>query len=617
MSYYIIKDAITADIAVSAYLQDDRRIHIAVLSPSNKYNSISIRWQYRYITNDAYSLSDGCLRTSTDTYDFWDAIIEVYKVDVNFVVRGIVGDKAEWFSEVGMHDTVTDALPFSFIIPMISDGALHRFIPVMPQWLLGGTIYEIFVDRFRKHKETEGCLSWNMRPPQNDFFHLLKFGGTLQGIIHSIIFDGCYLKELGIGCIYLTPIFQSPSNHKYNATDYYAIDKAFGDEEDLKNLTEEAHKNGISLILDGVFNHCSDTLKVKGENSTAIEVFADLRKNGRCSKYHSWVQWSDESHWRGFANLSHMPILNTEDEDCANYFVDVADYWTSKFKIDGWRLDVANEIGTEFIKKLKKKICANSPDIWLLGEILHDGRSWIGHDKLSGITNHQWRECVIKFVLGEWTSGQFDEHLQMLWHRYPSTFYPGIINYLNNHDTPRILTCLNKRYDYYTSIEYNYIAAILLFTSIGSPMMLYGEEIGMEGEGDPDCRKCMEWDVSLWEPYKVEKKLDLKKVYSKLISLRKNNPWLSSGAWETIISGTNSLYVYKRSDCEFPFHSGQKKKELIVLINACNEECVIDIFNNLDYDIYQEVMSGLEVSKNDFSCIKITAHTGMVFISCQ
>lgn len=617
MSYYIIKDARSSDITVSAYLLDKWNIRVIVFSPSSRYVSLSIRWQYRYIINDEYSLSDAYLQSSTMAYDIWDIVIKVNKRDINFVIKGIHGDKENWFSEVGIHNYLEDALPFSFIIPMISEGAIYRFLPYIPQWLLGSTIYEIFVDRFRKHKETEGCLPWNMRPPQNDFFHLSKYGGTLQGIIHSIIFDGCYLKKLGISCIYMTPIFQSPSNHKYNTSNYYEIDKSFGDEDDLENLTEEAHKNGIRIILDGVFNHCSNTLKVKDSDGEPYDMFADLKKNGKKSKYGKWVEWEDDFHWRGFAHLSHMPILNTEDEECADYLINVAEYWTNKLKIDGWRLDVANEIGTKFIRKLKKKISINSPDIWMLGEILHNGQKWVGYDKLSGITNHHWRECVIKYILGEWTSDQFDEHLQLLWHRYPSTFYPGIVNYLNNHDTQRILTCLSNKYDYNTSIEYNTIAAVLLFTSIGIPMIFYGEEIGMEGEGDPDCRKCMEWDVSQWDSSKIEKRFGLKEVYSKLISLRKHNPWLSYGAWKTIISGRNSLYVYKRIDGVSFALSDQKEKEIIVIINAGYEECIIDIFGDLNYISYKELFSGSDATKGDFSCLKITAHTSKVFISCQ
>lgn len=616
MSYYIIKNRVL-DITISAYLLDKKRIYVVIFSPSHKYDSFSLRWQYRYINDEEYSFLDAHLQSSTKLFNIWDIIINVSKIDIFFLIRGVIDDKHFWFSEVGIHSSIEDALPFSFIIPMISEGAVHRFLPIMPKWLPGSTIYEIFVDRYRKHKETEGCLPWDMRPPQNDFFHQSKYGGTLQGIIHSIIFDGCYLKELGIGCLYLTPIFQSPSNHKYNATNYFEIDKSFGDEKDLKNLAEEAHKNGIRIILDGVFNHCSDTLRIKDENGEDVDIFADLKTHGKKARYANWVEWEDNFHWRGFAHLSHMPILNTEYEECANYLIMVADYWTSKFKIDGWRLDVANEIGMKFIEKLRNKISVNSPNIWLLGEILHDGHNWVGNELLSGITNHHWRECVIKFICREWTSCQFDNCLQLLWHRYPSPMYPGIVNYLNNHDTQRILTCLQTKYDYNTSVECNIIAAILLFTSIGSPMIFYGEEIGMEGDGDPDCRKCMEWDISLWEFSKTAKRLEIKSTYTKLISLRKHNPWLSYGAWETIISGENSIYAYKRINCLSSCLSNQKDKELIVLINAGNDECILDIFNMVDYDFYQEILVGQIVSKNVFSSLIVSAHTGKVFLSCQ
>lgn len=615
MSFYIIKNDRTSDVSVSAYLLDKEKIRIVLFSPPSKYSSMCIRWQYRYITNDAHLMDEAYLLSSTKSFDIWDVVLNVRKRDIIFLIKGITETSNNWFSEVGEHDCLEEALPFSFIIPMISEGATNRYLPSIPKWLIGSTIYEIFVDRFRKHKDTEGCLPWSMRPPLNDFYHLSKFGGTLQGIIHSIIFDGCYLKQLGIGCIYMTPLFQSPSNHKYDVTNYYEIDEMFGNDNDLVNLAEVAHKNGIRIVLDGVFNHCSDKLKVKGDNGEFINIFDDLKKNGKESKYCNWVEWEDNNHWRGFANLSHIPIMNTEDDECANYLINAAVYWTNKIKNDGWRLDVANEIGTSFIKKLKERLLAVSPDIWLLGEILHNGQKWIGDAKLSGITNHHWRECVLKFITGEWTSDIFDTHLQSLWHQYPSTLYPGIINYLNNHDTPRIMSSINTHYDYCASIDINILAAILLFTSIGCPMIFYGEEIGMEGGEDPDCRKCMEWDVSQWEPDTVEKRLKLKDVYSKLISLRKNNPWLSYGGWKTIKSGSNFIYVYKRIDCMSFAMSGHKTKEMIVVINVSNEDNNIDVYDYLDFDSYYDFLNESEIQKSVLNNLTIAARTGLILLS--
>ena len=206
-------------------------------------------------------------------------------------------------------------------------------------------------------------------------------------------------------------------------------------------------------------------------------------------------------------------------------------------------------------------------------------------------------------------------HLQSLWYQYPSTFYPGIINYLNNHDTPRIMSSINKHYDYCASVDINILAAILLFTSIGCPMIFYGEEIGMKGGGDPDCRKCMEWDVSQWEPDTVEKRLKLKDVYSKLISLRKNNPWLSYGGWKTIKSGSDFLYVYKRIDCMSFAMSGHKTKEMIVVINVSNEDSNIDIYDYLDFDSYYDFLNDSEIQKSVLKNLAIAARTGLIILS--
>lgn len=151
--------------------------------------------------------------------------------------------------------------------------------------------------------------------------------------------------------------------------------------------------------------------------------------------------------------MSHIPILNTMDIKCANYLTGVVEYWTKLANIDGWRLDVANELGDDFVKSIKEKLNAMPSSKWLLGEILHDGNHWVNSEMLQGITNHHWRELVIDYLKGNISSAFFDGYMHNLWLQYPSTFQIGVVNYLSNHDTERIMTAIGMGDDYSVKIK--------------------------------------------------------------------------------------------------------------------------------------------------------------------
>lgn len=612
MSFFIIHNAKSANLLISAYLLDGQNIKI-VCRVSGYCKSVIIRWRYRYINTNEYC---ECLARQIyyDNDDsIWEGVVKVWKCDINFII-GVYGTDLYWYSEVGKNKHIAEALPFSFIIPMIRKNDLCHYLPNLPSWLRGCTLYEVFVDRYRKHKDKPGNLSWQNRPPGNDFYHKATFGGSLQGILHSLAFDGKYLQTLGIGCIYMTPIFQSPSNHKYDTEDYYNIDGSFGDKKDLVNLVNVAHDNNIRVILDGVFNHCSENLRVE-HNGQNVSVFKDIETKGEKSFFYNWAERNSDGSIRGFANLSHIPILNTMDIKCANYLTGVVEYWTKLANIDGWRLDVANELGDDFVKSIKEKLNAMPSSKWLLGEILHDGNHWVNSEMLQGITNHHWRELVIDYLKGNISSAFFDGYMHNLWLQYPSTFQIGVVNYLSNHDTERIMTAIGMGDDYSVKIKKSAIAAVLLFTFPGTPMVYYGDEIGMEGGSDPDCRKRMEWDETLWEHSQAGDRRWLREVYSRLIHFRREKRWLADGAWHTIYGDSNQLLVYKRLSCRTLSEGDINAEEAIIVLNPTSLKMAVQLGGHLNKSKYTDLMSGKECSSFSIGQLFIPPYSFYVFSS--
>lgn len=238
-----------------------------------------------------------------------------------------------------------------------------------PSWVNNTIWYQIFPDRFYNGDRSinhSNTLEWGSKKPKNEDI----YGGDLRGIIEKLD----YLKDLGINGIYLTPIFKASSVHKYDTIDYYEIDEVFGNKETFKELVEKAHSKDIKIMLDGVFNHCGKE----------FPLWQDVLKNGPNSKYYNWFminKWpidttkkgTEDKSFYSFAFTSNMPKLNTNNQEVVNYILDICEYWVKEFDIDGWRLDVANEISHYLCKEIRKRLKAIKPDIYILGEIWHNG----------------------------------------------------------------------------------------------------------------------------------------------------------------------------------------------------------------------------------------------------
>lgn len=357
-------------------------------------------------------------------------------------------------------------------------------VNVTPDWV-GDTIwYQIFPDRF-----CNGDSSRNLKhtkPWKCETVHLEDiYGGDLRGIRNQI----SYLKDLGITGIYLTPIFASDSNHKYDTTDYYCIDEAFGDEEELRLLVQEAHEAGIRIMLDAVFNH----------SGVKFAPWRDVLDKGQESEYFDWFfvhQYpfdvrdysTRDGKYDSFAFHSRMPKLNTNHPAVIDYFRKLCAHWLTDWNIDGIRFDVGNEVSHTFLKELRKSLKQINPDVYLLGEIWHDSIGWLMGDEYDSVMNYPFEQTINDFFIDKKrTTWDLEYGITRCYNLYMKQTNRVLFNLLDSHDTERLIKRTGSLGKFYQQLA-------ILFTMEGSPCIYYGTEIAMPGNVDPDCRRCMPWE---------------------------------------------------------------------------------------------------------------------------
>ncbi len=396
-----------------------------------------------------------------------------------------------------------------------------------PDWLEGGIIYQIFPDRFAKSdKEKSGvpsdrymCNDWSKQPeyrqPQepcrlgNDYY-----GGDFKGIEQKLP----YLKSLGVSCIYLNPIFEAHSNHRYNTADYFKVDPALGTEEDLCSLIKSAEKNGISIILDGVFSHTGDDSIYFNRYGRYDSVGAYQSKE---SPFYKWFSFSEyPNKYASWWGISTLPETNENDLDFSNFVTGengVIRYWLKK-GIKGWRLDVADELPDEFLDKIRLAVKAEGKENFLLGEVWEDASNKISYGyrrrflrgkQLDSVMNYPFANAIVDFLKGGDGKNLINTVLQIT-ENYPPQAVRLLMNHIGTHDTARILTRLGCDQDFsgdrelqsrYALSEEQYkkavkmlkLAAVLQYTLPGVPSLYYGDEVGVQGFGDPFCRATYPW----------------------------------------------------------------------------------------------------------------------------
>ncbi len=435
-----------------------------------------------------------------------------------------------------------------------------------PDWVQDAIFYQIFPDRFSKStRNPTGNLpfeEWASAPTTHGFK-----GGDLYGIVEKLD----YLQDLGITALYLNPIFASASNHRYHTFDYYNVDPLLGGNDALRELLDKAHEKNIRVILDGVFNHAS----------RGFWQFHHVLENGIGSPYKDWfffdtarlygrrrwgayptpeemqaLQSGEDSlkaiGYRGWWNLPALPKFNTNTPAVRSFLLDVAKYWIA-FGIDGWRLDVPGDIDDDsFWQEFRYRVRQMNPDAYIVGEIWHEAQRWLQGDQFDAVMNYELTKPILAFFPGKHLdfkvshqqsnyrgiqnridahefANQIDHNLGL----YKRDVTYSQLNLLDSHDTPRFLSCASGDKD---SLK---LAWLFMFTYPGAPCVYYGDEIGIDGEHDPYCRKSFLWDESTWDK-------NLLSYVKEAIALRHQNPALRRGDYKRLWSA-DGIYAFSRS----------------------------------------------------------------------
>ena len=387
----------------------------------------------------------------------------------------------------------------------------------VPYWVEDAIFYQIFPDRFANgdpSNDPPNVQPWGTPPDIHGFQ-----GGDLRGVIQKLD----YLLDLGINAIYFTPIFEASSNHRYNTYDYFKIDPRLGDQRDFRALIDAAHQNGIRVVLDGVFNHVG----------RGFFAFSDLLDNQENSPYRDWFHVKkfpvegygpgDATTYTGWWNHKSLPKLNTSTPQVRAYIMQVARYWIEQ-GADGWRLDVPNEIDDDsFWAEFRATVKAANPEAYILGEIWDGDPRWVGKRHFDGLMNYPLREALLGVLTGKLNAGGFADKLETLLHKqYAREHVYAMYNPLGSHDTERVLTMLNGDQ---AKLK---LAWLIQMALPGAPAVYYGDEIGLEGGKDPECRKAFPWDA-------LEQKDELHRYLRSLIHWRKRLPMLRRGSYGRVL----------------------------------------------------------------------------------
>ncbi len=405
-----------------------------------------------------------------------------------------------------------------------------------PDWVRHTVWYQVYPDRFcRGGSGRPGALPWRHGPVTN----AERFGGDLAGIAQKLP----YLAGLGVNGLYLNPIFAARSFHKYDTTDYTRVDPDFGTEADLQELVRQAHANGIRVMLDAVFNHCGP----------GFAPWRDVVEKGPGSAWRDWFfvnRWpveegrTDDGRYFSFSFHGGMPKLNTNHPAVQDYLIGLCEDWVRRYDIDGLRFHVGNEISHAFLRRLRVRLKALKPDLYLLGEIWHDAPAWLEGDEYDAVMHYPLQSAVRRFFEDEslparafgWQAG-----------RCLAAYAPQVsaaqFTLLDSHDTIRLRSRVRSEDEFWQQLA-------ALFTLPGSPCVYYGTELALEGGRDPDCRRCMPWDELDTDAGRA--RLD---AMRSLIALRRTEPDLQGSA-VTFCPGSGRLVRYRRGSVEVCLNAG-------------------------------------------------------------
>lgn len=455
-----------------------------------------------------------------------------------------------------------------------------------PDWVKNAIFYQIFPDRFAFSKDVikpDNFEVWDSPPTIHGFK-----GGDLLGVYEKLD----YLQDLGINAIYFNPIFQSASNHRYHTHDYYLVDPLLGGNKAFEILLKEAHRRSIRIVLDGVFNHAS----------RGFFQFNHILETGEKSPYLSWFDirgfplhaYEGRPNYRCWWNSPELPEFNTDNPQVRQYLFNIARYWVDQ-GIDGWRLDVPFDIDDDdFWREFRNVVKSANPDAYIVGEIPSEAQRWMQGDMFDAVMNYQFTHACLGFFGGEkidmklaegmmglpnvkpLDAEQFSQRSLELLALYPHDFSLAQFNLLDSHDMPRFLSLIKEDKQKFL------LATLFQMTYPGAPCIYYGDEIGLTGGRDPDCRKSFPWEENRWDH-------DLRAKIKSYITLRHAMPTLRTGDYIPLLA-EHGLLIFLRKDVQ---------DSIVVIINTDTTA------HNLSIPMHHYLADGIQLQDQlgDFNCI--------------
>ncbi len=449
-----------------------------------------------------------------------------------------------------------------------------------PDWVKDAVFYQIFPDRFAKSDRVPKptfLQPWGERPQIHKYQ-----GGDLLGVAEHLE----YLADLGVSAIYFCPVFQSASNHRYHTHDYLHVDPMLGGDAALRELLEAAHARGVKVVLDGVFNHAS----------RGFFQFSDILENGQDSAYLDWFHvegfplrpydMTQPANYQSWWNNRALPKFNTGTPAVREFLLGVATRWT-EFGIDGWRLDVPNEIDDDaFWREFRRRVKAVNSDAYIVGEIWDDPSRWLAGDQFDAVMNYQFTRLCLGFfaarTLNQVVNGAsgigfvptldastFAQRVTELARAHPSEIAQAQLNLLGSHDTARFPTAAGG------DEGASQLATIFQMTYLGAPCIYYGDEIGLTGGPDPDCRGAFPWgDRDSWNAGTLD-------LTRRLAHARRHSQLLTRGDFE-VLRVEGEMLAYRRTLGD---------QSAYILLNAGLEARSLDLAD-LRPGRYAEVLGG-------------------------
>ncbi len=559
-----------------AYGDDERHITVRLRAKKNDISKCVLFFGDRACrqTPVIFTEVEMKVRHSTSLYDFFEVTLEdPYKRMCYYFYLESGDEKTFYYGDCFCDGPVDDRSEY-FQLPFN-----HRSdIVNPPEWAKDAVFYNIFPDSFATSRRyisgTGEVKQWGENTASG------KLGGTIKGITENVD----YLKELGVNAIYINPIFAAGEYHKYDLLDYYHVDPCFGTDEDFRELVETYHKNGMRVVIDGVFNHCG----------WKFFAFEDVVRNGEASKYKDWfyglkfpvVRPDDPEEYPTYDCFGYermMPKLDLGNKETAEYFVNVGRNWVKNFHIDGWRLDVASEINDGFWRAFHRAVKEENPDAILIGEVWETASHWLDGTIFDSAMNYDFRKHAKRFFAEKSIDAEgFGDRATDMYMRYRKQTAFAQLNLLDSHDVSRFLSVCGgdvKRYK---------LAVLFLMTFPGMPSIFYGDEKGIEGILENDYRHPMIWD-------KEDDELSL--FYKRVIALRNSEDILRHGEFKVgqAVKGDH-LFMFKRFNGD---------KEILVYLNMSDDKKEIEEYPGSSEVLLSEGLSDRVLEPGGYAVIKM------------